>query len=275
MCKFDFIVVGPAKTGTTSLHYYLKSDKRISLPPSKEVPLFDKKCIGSIADFFNNNRIDSSKICGKITPQYFSNKEAISNILKHNNKVKIIVILRNPIERLISHYQMLKSRELTTESIDCLFKKYLNNDIEFDLKKIFLDSEYDYFIDNIYDKFPSQNVLILDFHRVVKNDSNEMKKLYEFLSLTPQYILKFPKKNTNGFDYIKKMGDPLYWQRKKFLKNLYPLIRFFFPKKYRKKISFFFKTFSHSSFHKNESQKLVSEELKIYFNSNSKKYFKH
>ncbi|WP_115719139.1 sulfotransferase family protein [Gallaecimonas mangrovi] len=121
MLKIDFIVAGAAKSGTTSIFQYLNSHPDIFIPDVKECRYFSKlnkdfKGLG--AEFFANEGITDDdeyqslfqnhqdKKCGDISNDYlYYHKESIANIKKTvGDSVKIIIILRNPIERAFSNY---------------------------------------------------------------------------------------------------------------------------------------------------------------------------
>jgi len=119
--KPDFLVVGAAKSGTTSLFHYLNQHPKIYIPEVKECRFFSqlpKNFKGLGAEFFPNSGITDEKeyfelfndyedkICGDISNDYlYYYEESIKNIRKYlGNEVKIIIILRNPIDRAYSNY---------------------------------------------------------------------------------------------------------------------------------------------------------------------------
>jgi len=119
--KPDFLVVGAAKSGTTSLFNYLNQHPDIHIPEVKECRFFSqlpKSFNGLGAEFFPNSGITEEseyfdlfegykdKVCGDISNDYlYYYKESIENIKKYlGNEVKILIILRNPIDRAYSNY---------------------------------------------------------------------------------------------------------------------------------------------------------------------------
>jgi len=119
--KPNFLVVGAAKSGTTSLFNYLTKHSDIYIPAVKECRFFSqlpKNYKGLGAEFFANNGITDErnyfelfsgyedKVCGDISNDYlYYYEKSIKNILKYlGNKIKIVIILRNPIDRAYSNY---------------------------------------------------------------------------------------------------------------------------------------------------------------------------
>lgn len=118
----DFLVVGAARAGTTSLHYYLRQHPGIFLPSQKEPSFFcfaDKKIdykngrfVFAVTDFIRYKKLyknaDSDLVKGDIsTPYLYLHDETIRNIKKyhpHPDALKIVIVLRNPVERAYSQY---------------------------------------------------------------------------------------------------------------------------------------------------------------------------
>jgi hypothetical protein len=103
----DFIGVGPARTGTTWLHQVLES--RADLPANiKETQFFTTyyhKGIEWYARHFR--RASGDRPVGEVCP-YFNPPAARKRIKLHLPECKIICTLRDPVDRLYSHYKMLR-----------------------------------------------------------------------------------------------------------------------------------------------------------------------
>lgn len=118
----NFLIVGAAKSGTTSLYHYLKQHPDIFIPERKECRFFsdmpgkysgpgdeivNNRIIKDISEYkslFSSNH--EKKARGDISPDYlYFYKKSINNIKKYlGSQVKIIIILRNPVERAFSQY---------------------------------------------------------------------------------------------------------------------------------------------------------------------------
>lgn len=120
----NFLIVGAPKSGTTSLYQYLKQHPQVFVNSTiKESNFFvePKKILGSGPRFYGENSYGKTlkdyqqlfedvsvahTAIGEICPVYLPFYEnTIPNIKKYlNEDVKIIIILRNPIDRAFSHY---------------------------------------------------------------------------------------------------------------------------------------------------------------------------
>ncbi|MGB1206899.1 MAG: sulfotransferase family protein [Chitinophagales bacterium] len=125
----DFLVVGAAKSGTSSLHYYLQAHPQIFMPKSVKETLFfflvnrpnhiDRQqhphAVDNLKDYIALfEEATDEQVLGEATPHYLGYAdECISNIkaqYPNYERVKIIIVLRNPVEKVISQYKMLRDR---------------------------------------------------------------------------------------------------------------------------------------------------------------------
>ncbi len=117
----NFIVVGAARSGTTSLFYYLLQHPDIYVPKRKECmffsgiqkdfhgrgEIFKKSIVSDLQDYKKLfSRVKNEKAIGEVSPDYlYYYDKSIKNIkIILGSDVKIIIILRNPVERAYSHY---------------------------------------------------------------------------------------------------------------------------------------------------------------------------
>ena len=112
----NFLICGTQKGGTSALDAYLREHPEICMADKKEVHFFDNK------KFFNKNKPDyskyhsffnpqsSHKLLGETTPIYMYWHDSPRRIWQYSPNMKIIVILRNPIDRAYSHWNMERSK---------------------------------------------------------------------------------------------------------------------------------------------------------------------
>lgn len=117
----NFLIVGAAKSGTTSLHFYLKEHPEIYLPKLRKETFFlvdHKNILGEGPRNIGKNIIknldeyqrmflgsEKYKAIGEACVAYlYFYKNTIPNIIRYLDNPKIIIILRNPIERAFSNY---------------------------------------------------------------------------------------------------------------------------------------------------------------------------
>lgn len=118
--KIDFIVAGVQKAGTTALFDYLADDPSYALSKAKEVHFFDDERVEwSQPDYSSYHAcFDWTRpaIRGEATPIYIYWPRALERIARYNPRIKLIVMLRDPIERAWSHWRMETSRGVETNT---------------------------------------------------------------------------------------------------------------------------------------------------------------
>eukprot|EP01041_Mallomonas_annulata_P001025 gene1025-2011_t len=255
----EIYLIGAQKSGTTSLHELLESHRQICKSTClrgvdclsvKELHFFDNDVRFAsgpkgYVDDFDKRRCTGKFIDG--TPDYF-HSEAVpkrmesmipSKVLK---KLKIILILREPISRDYSFFQHLlrgclddknrncEQRHCKAVLRKCLSKhedknntKFINYDEFVDLRWSTDSSLYRGFyvnnIENFLTVFDRKQMFIASFDQLVYNTSGLMNRMAVFLELEKGFgnKVKLPKKNTNeGVD-----ADPMSCKVKAKLMKFY------------------------------------------------------
>lgn len=111
----NFLIVGTPKAGTTALHSYLRAHNEIFMPAKKEIHFFGSEFrIGTsrhrtrMTNFEYNSFFQEAKkdqIKGETSVFYLYSKDAYLEIAKYNPNMKIIIMLRHPVDFLISYHQ--------------------------------------------------------------------------------------------------------------------------------------------------------------------------
>lgn len=113
--RLDFLVMGAQKSGTTALAYFLMQHPEIYIPAEKEMHFFDDdaffKSCGSVDYTEYHKDFDAppgARVVGEATPIYMYWRPATERIKQYSPSIKMIFILRNPIDRAYSHYRWLQ-----------------------------------------------------------------------------------------------------------------------------------------------------------------------
>ncbi|MFN3341358.1 MAG: sulfotransferase family protein [Flavobacteriales bacterium] len=107
----DFIIAGVQKGGTTSLFSWISKHPQFRPPFKKEINFFNsserEKGISYYRSYFTPKFMQfGGKITGEATPNYFDHSSVALDIYHQYPSLKVIVLLRNPVERAWSHYRM-------------------------------------------------------------------------------------------------------------------------------------------------------------------------
>ncbi|GAC1378897.1 MAG: hypothetical protein NVSMB33_03620 [Ktedonobacteraceae bacterium] len=111
----DFLIIGAQRCGTTSLYYYLTEQPYIFPASIKEVHFFDDRFMKginwyraqfptSVQKYWNERISKHGFLTGEASPSYLLHPHAPKRIAEALPAVKLIVLLRNPVDRAYSHY---------------------------------------------------------------------------------------------------------------------------------------------------------------------------
>ena len=104
LCLPDFLGIGAAKAGTTWMYENLRLHPEIFVSTPKELNYFNQNFNKSLRSYTNYFKAGSNKVKGDITPGYATlSKNRIRFIKKVMPEVKLILIMRNPIEQQWAH----------------------------------------------------------------------------------------------------------------------------------------------------------------------------
>jgi len=189
----NFFIVGAGKAGTTSLYEYLSKVPEVYMSPTKEptyftaniedspqIPVHEKQ---EYLDLFHN--VVDEKIIGEATAVYIIDPEAPKLIHKVSPNARILITLRDPVERAYSHYLHAKRNGITkSESFHQVLEKFMNNKkIRPRIFRVFSEGKYYENIKRYLDIFGKDQVKIIFFEDLVKNTLTTMNEIVKYLGL--------------------------------------------------------------------------------------------
>ncbi|VXB57562.1 sulfotransferase domain-containing protein [Pseudomonas sp. 8O] len=190
--KVNFIIVGAQKCGTTALHESLIKHPSIFIP-KKEIHYFDNKSIYENDINYQNYHshfleYKKQSAIGEATPIYLYWNGALDRIKKYNDKIKIIVVLRNPIERAFSHWNMERNRgneNLTfLEAITCEAHRCAEALPEQHRIYSYVDrGHYIKQLNKLWDIFNKEQTLIIDSGRLKNYQRETLLEIHNFLGI--------------------------------------------------------------------------------------------
>ncbi len=198
----NFLIVGAARSGTTSIFKYIKDHPDVFMTEPKEPTFFpyanevkpvftmgrDVGFVTNIKDYLKlYEKSNGKRYLGEAsTPYLYLFEKTISNIKKFvpdYRKVKIIIVLRNPIDRAYSQY-MVKVRDLT-EPLS--FEEAIKDE----KRRMQANAHFDFFyLDRgmYYNQVKSyletfNNVKILFFEDLINNSEKVISNILDFLEV--------------------------------------------------------------------------------------------
>jgi len=232
----DFIIIGTARSGTTSLFYNICEHPCVIPAAYDEIGFFDSNYHLGLnwyrSMFPTKKHMEKVKkntefaITGEDTPFYIWSPTVAKRILKIIPNVKLIVLFRNPVDRAYSNYHLgvrAGSENLSFEdAIQSELDRLKNSEIESDddVKKYTIPRSYiakGFYSDQLkiwLKLFKSEQLLITSTEDFESNTENILNKIYDFLEI-PQINLKNLEKHKVA------SYPPMKDETRKFLVDLY------------------------------------------------------
>jgi hypothetical protein len=233
--SIDFIGVGAEKAATTWLADCLREHPEIFVPKQKELFFFNEydphflevknykysKGLGWYEKYFQN--ADEENLKGEVSPTYLYCKKAAKRIKKNFPNAKILIILRDPVERAYSQY----IHDLRLGLLDGMsFNEAITKHRSYKIKSTYSDH-----VKNYFDIFSKKNVLVLVLDDIEKNPSEEIKIVYRFLGVNgvnfkPPSLHKKPNKAGKAriFWLNSLMINTEYFIRRKKLNRIHSIL---------------------------------------------------
>jgi tetratricopeptide (TPR) repeat protein len=207
----DFIIIGAGKCGTTSLYSYLGKHPQILLANSKELDFFSKHFERGIDWYLSQFPTITDRqdfLTGEASPSYFFMQDVERKLFEVFPKVKLIVLLRNPVERTISDYYQNKKMGCSKQTLEEIvlaqidrFEKIAETDLTYAAGPV-LQSLYVYKLKRWMELFPKNNFLILQSEVFFNNPQTTMKQVFDFLGLSEFQDSKYHKCNVGYYPPI-------------------------------------------------------------------------
>jgi hypothetical protein len=220
--KLDFIIAGAQKAGTTALSDLLETHSKIKMPHKDEL----HRTIQPARHFFDDEdrfvraeidytplqrgctRTHDSILLGSCTPIYIYWRPAMERIWNYNDKIKLLILLRNPADRAFSHWNMQRDRGL--EKLDFLAavqeeKNRAREAAPFQLRKFsYVDRGfYGKQMERVFRYFPREQVHTIKFDDFRCNARNTLDAVCDFLGVEPLKNIK--NVETGSTPYARKI----------------------------------------------------------------------
>ncbi len=108
----DFVIIGAQRGGTTSLHTYLGAHSRVATPSTKELHFITDRYERGLDWYLGQfpKGLSPGTLTGEATPYALFHPLAPRRLREIAPDAKLIVLLRNPVDRAYSHYQLERTR---------------------------------------------------------------------------------------------------------------------------------------------------------------------
>lgn len=206
----DFIIGGAPRSGTTWLYRALDRHPEIYMakptPPEPKFFLVDELYAAGIEHYSRQWFSDTGgkRILGEKSTNYLESKVAAERIQKHIPDVKLIFVLRDPVERAISNYRWSKMNKMENQDLETAL--ILEQQRERNLsERLRYSRPHAYFSRGLYadhlesylSLFPRDNILCLRFELLTETAEAFLSQVHRFLGVEvrPSGASEFGKVN--------------------------------------------------------------------------------
>lgn len=246
----NFFVVGAAKSGTTSLYEYMKMHPQIYMAPIKEThhfstdidnskfrPNYARSLNKDLSKFLETDmqegifhafvkerdqydklfkNVKDEKAIGEITNSYLYSQEAARNIFTRFPDAKVIMMLRNPIDRAFSHYLMdLRIGYETNDFMTALKKDMARDPKGWGISNLYVEiGMYAEQVKRFIEIFPERQRRIYLFDDFKKDAGAVVKDMFTFLGVDPNVDIDYSQKFNPSFIPKNKLIGKLNTQKK-------------------------------------------------------------
>ncbi len=193
----DFVIVGAQKSGTTALAHFLDQHSEIAMSQPKETHIFDTQdldpeTIDTRYDSFFEGTMQA-QLKGEATPIYLFLPDVLKALSLYNQNLKIIVLLRDPVDRAISHYNMARARG---EEDLPLWRALLAESTRLENDKLPLVESsptrkhsyrsrgyYSQQLKQLYRYFKSEQVLVIPMSKLLYEHNQTLRSVFSFLGV--------------------------------------------------------------------------------------------
>lgn len=180
----NLVIIGAMKCGTVSLHKYLDLHPQISMSPIDELDFFvEERNWPRGTAWYESHFNGPAQIVGERStgytkyPMFAGVPARMHNILP---EAKLIYSVRDPIQRLISHYTHWYRKRYETRSLtEALANPRDNHYIQASMYYMQLEQYLAY--------YPAANILVISAENLAQNRGETLKRVFQFLEVDPSF----------------------------------------------------------------------------------------
>jgi hypothetical protein len=205
----DFLILGAQKAGTTALYAYLRWHPRITGPAWKEVSFFDRHYARGLGWYRGQFPLrQAGRIVGEASPGYLFHPLAPARVRETVPKARLIVLLRDPVDRALSHYhhEVALGREPLSfeDALDAEAGRTRGEEERLVREPGYFSHawwDYTYVARGRYaeqlerwlDVFPREQLLVLASEELAGDTSGTYARVLEFLGAPPHDLDEYPR----------------------------------------------------------------------------------
>lgn len=176
----NFLVLGAPRCATTWIYHCLSEHPDIFVPEGKELRFFDEK-YGQGLEWYQSQfeHYQGEKAVGEVATKYLSRPDVAERIHKDIPNAKLVVSLRDPVDRVYSAYGYDIKKGIHSLPFEKAVKQYYTEYVE---RGFYYDQIQQYLA-----YFSQSSLLVLIYEDIKKNPAIFIKNIYEFLEVDENF----------------------------------------------------------------------------------------
>lgn len=190
--RINFIGIGAQKCASTWIHRVLSDHPEVIIYPGKEIDFFSVYYDRGYQWYEKKLDIAGTGIAtGEVSTSYFADSDSPERVFRYNPDMRIILSLRDPIERAYSnHLHEIRLQHLTGQNLT--FEAGLKNNPMY-----LLQSCYALHLARWMGIFPINQILVLFQEHIRDDPIGQSRKLYRFLGISETHHSRFLQEKIN------------------------------------------------------------------------------
>jgi hypothetical protein len=218
----SFLIIGAQKAGTTSLFEYMRHHPEVHLPPEKEVAFFAADDVYHRGFEWYKARVTGNAplgaVCGSACvgdmtgtplrdipadawdPAMSPHAERLEDVIPRRigevlPRVKLLSVLRDPIERALSHYRMAVLNGLELESFDAAIARLLEPSCMQHARAVaaghngyIARGEYGRILAGFLRVFPRDQMMVIFSSDLERNPGSLLPSVFSFIGAAPDFV---------------------------------------------------------------------------------------
>jgi len=211
--KPNLFIVGAPKSGTTLLYHFLNNHPEAFMSEPKETNFFTYTQIKKQNLYYDAEKIHSldqyerlfesaqkEKIIGEGSASYLFYPNVAQELQQYNPKSNIVILLRNPAERAISHYLMDSRLGFINDSIENIFyKKSTHKNADLWFQQVFELGLYSEQLKRYFDCFPKEQIHVFFYDEIKKDTTSFFQDICNKFDIS-NIPFEISSSNKNAFE---------------------------------------------------------------------------
>jgi hypothetical protein len=193
--KPNFLVIGAMKSGTTSLHHYLRLHPEIQVPPVKEPNYFSgppgdhpyptgSKRVKTLTQY--EELFDAAAVVrGEASPNYavYPQRTGVPERIKETiPEAKLIYLVRDPVKRAVAQYKLHVSTVGERRSLEDAL-----GDLSDPVSTYTCPGFYAMQLDQYLEHFSEERILVVDQADLLRERVTTLRRIFSFLGVEPDF----------------------------------------------------------------------------------------